>query len=74
VPVYELTVLRGHGETESRYTDIAPAVGDTVRIGGRRALIVSRHPDPINEAAVARFVCWLLADEPSDSRARRRRR
>ena len=57
--VYELTVVKRHGDVEIRYTDLQPHVGETVRIDGRAARVVSRHEDPSNENAVARFVCAL---------------
>jgi hypothetical protein len=38
--VYELSVRKPHGEGETRYTDIAPTVGDTVRIDGRPARVI----------------------------------
>jgi hypothetical protein len=61
MPVYELSLRKAHGELETRYTDIRPAVGDTVHIDGRPVRILSRHADPINETATARYACEFVA-------------
>jgi hypothetical protein len=45
--LYELTVVRLSGQTEIRYTDRRPRVGDTLAIDGRKALVVSRHHNPV---------------------------
>lgn len=55
--LYELTVVKLSGATEIRYTDRMPRIGGTVMIDGRRALVVSRHDDVVNENARERFVC-----------------
>jgi hypothetical protein len=49
--LYELTVVKLSGATEIRYTDRMPRIGGTVMIDGRRALVVSRHDDVVNENA-----------------------
>ena len=36
--LYELTVVKLSGQTEIRYTDRLPRIGDTLAIDGRKAL------------------------------------
>jgi hypothetical protein len=71
MPIYELTVLKPSGDRETRFTDRQPSIGQTVRIDGRPATVVSRHIDPTNAVADARFVCQLLPlrsrEDESDS-------
>ncbi len=58
--LYELTVVRPNGESETRYTDLLPQLGGTVAIDGKRAEIVSQHHDVTNPNARERFVCKIL--------------
>lgn len=55
--LYEITVLKANGQTEIRYTDCPPAVGDTVPINGRYMKVVSRDRKAQHPAATARFIC-----------------
>jgi hypothetical protein len=55
--LYEITVLKANGQTETRYTDWPPAVGDTVSISGRRVKVVSSDHQAQNPMATARFLC-----------------
>ena len=59
--LYELTVVKLSGQTEIRYTDQRPRIGDTFAIDGRKALIVSRHNDPVDNDARDRFVCHVIS-------------
>ena len=58
--LFEITVVKPNGETETRYTDEPPVIGGTVTIGGRRGQIVSCHDDVLSSNAVERFVCRVI--------------
>ena len=62
--LYELTVVRPNGESETRYTDLLPQLGGTVAIDGRKAEIVSQHNDVTNPNAQERFVCKIRSVTP----------
>ena len=62
--LYELTVVKLNGETETRYTDLLPQLGGTVAIDGRRAEIVSQHHDVSDPNARERFVCTVRSVTP----------
>jgi hypothetical protein len=55
--LYEITWVTKDGQTETRYTDRLPIVGESVTIVGSSARVVSRHPDTRNPEASERFVC-----------------
>lgn len=59
--LYEITMLRLNGQTETRYTDWPPAVGDTLPINGRPMKVVACDDQMQNPAATARFVCQECA-------------
>ena len=59
--LYELTVVKLSGQTEIRYTDRLPRIGDSLAIDGRKALVVSRHNDPVDDEARERFVCRVTS-------------
>ena len=57
--IYELTLIRPGREPETRFTDRRPVPGQTIRIDGKPATVMSCSDDPTNEVAVERFLCTL---------------
>jgi len=55
--LYEIDLIRTNGQTETRYTDVPLVVGGSVTIDGRRARVISDHPDTKDPTASKRFVC-----------------
>jgi hypothetical protein len=60
--IYELTLIRPAREPDTRFTDRRPIPGQTIRIDGRSAIVVSCNDDPTNEVAVERFVCTVSSE------------
>jgi hypothetical protein len=60
--LYEVTLVKANGQTETRYTDWPLEVGTTVAIDGRSMNVVARRPDAANPAASERFVCEESTD------------
>jgi hypothetical protein len=55
-------VVRLSGQTEIRYTDHLPFVGDTVAIDGRRARVLSSDRDVVSPHAELRFHCRVTSE------------
>ena len=62
--LYEIKVVRGNGEIETRYADRGLSVGDRLTVG-RRKLVVIKKVAPSSRLERASFVCLEVPPPPA---------
>ena len=62
--LYEIKVVRGNGEIETRYADSGLCVGDRLRVG-KRKLVVVKKIAPSTRLELASFVCLEVPPPPA---------
>lgn len=73
MPLFELQIVQKNGSIESRYSDREVAVGEELRIGGHRVIVVGELARPESALADSAFLCRRLRSEAQISSGGRAR-
>jgi hypothetical protein len=60
MPLFEFQVVQKNGSIESRYSDQPVSVGQELRIGSHRVIVVGQAARPESPLAASAFLCRRL--------------
>lgn len=60
--LYEIQVVQRNGAIENRYSDRAVRVGEELKVGAHRVLVVGQVATPNSPLADSAFLCSRLTD------------